>query len=183
MTMTLEEMKAKAIALRAEAAANYAEREASFERSDTDGFLSQWASGVNASLRLAQAEILESGGTASFPGLFLPTGERVKARIIDTKYGRCWAVLTENGTFARFVALAPACAIELAPATPEEKKLHGSEWKRLERWKKKHGFVQKPEEASALARLRSNGRGLSGNVWVSVERTDGGFPPGAVIVV
>ena len=52
-----------ATALRAEAAEARAEAAASFERVDTDGFVSQWASGINAQLADAKAgtarEILE----------------------------------------------------------------------------------------------------------------------------
>jgi hypothetical protein len=41
-------------------------REESWERSDTDGFLSQWANGMTAQLNDAKVAILKNGGYARF---------------------------------------------------------------------------------------------------------------------
>lgn len=43
--------------------------EDSFQRSDTDGFLSQWASNIGAQKNDANATLLENGGCAQFPVL------------------------------------------------------------------------------------------------------------------
>lgn len=65
----------------------------SFERCDTDGFLSQWASGINAQLKRRQATIAEHGGLWTFERVVLekldgtPVGD---ARIVQTRYGRRW---------------------------------------------------------------------------------------------
>ena len=61
-TMTAAEHRAKA-----EQA--YDRAEESWQRSDTDGFLSQWASGITGDLHRAQADLLDNGGKSTFAGL------------------------------------------------------------------------------------------------------------------
>lgn len=86
--------------LRAEAAALDAKVEESFERCDTDGFLSQWALGLAAQEKRAQANIEENGGFAFFDGLVdADSGEQVRAKQIPGKFGTCWALLDENDNF------------------------------------------------------------------------------------
>jgi hypothetical protein len=46
------------------------ERHESFERSDTDGFPSQWASGLTAQWHRLATEIADLGGRHEFPALF-----------------------------------------------------------------------------------------------------------------
>jgi len=63
----------------------------SFERCDTDGYLSQWASGVTARNCRLKAEICRAGGVSEFNGLY--KGEqRLKARIVNGLYGAVWYV-------------------------------------------------------------------------------------------
>ena len=89
-----------ASALRDEAAEARAEAAASFKRCDTDGFVSQWASGITAQLADAKADLIEAGGVAEFPALLdVDTGEWVPSKLIDTRYGTAWALL---GPAARF---------------------------------------------------------------------------------
>jgi hypothetical protein len=81
--------------LRAEA--EYYQRQVteSQERSDTDGFLSQWASGMNAQLRSRQAEIAEHGGLWTFERTILEhlDGTPVEgARLVHTRYGDKWRI-------------------------------------------------------------------------------------------
>lgn len=83
--------------LRAQAAAHEAEARASFERCDTDGALSQWASGISARQLRLQADIEDNGGFWEFPALFDLDGNWVPARVIDGRYGPCWMILNENG--------------------------------------------------------------------------------------
>jgi hypothetical protein len=79
--------------LREQAAACRAEAAASFERCDTDGFLSQWASGITARLKDTQAEIAEAGGTAVFARWELQKdGRRVLTRKVSTRYGEKWRI-------------------------------------------------------------------------------------------
>jgi hypothetical protein len=77
--------------LRERATAHEQEAIDSFERSDTDGFLSQWASGINASVDRLQATITENGGLSDFAALFRD-GELVPAVQIETRYGWRWAI-------------------------------------------------------------------------------------------
>lgn len=75
------------------------EKEISFERCDTDGFLSQWSSQKSSELDNAKAVILENGGYAKFERLVTNNDEPVNAKMINGKYGLCWALLNDNGDF------------------------------------------------------------------------------------
>lgn len=80
-------MEKTAADYRAEAAACWKQKEDSFDRCDTDGFLSQWASGATAMLCNAKADILDAGGKAEFVGLYeKESGRRVMAKIGWNKY-------------------------------------------------------------------------------------------------
>lgn len=59
-----------AAAKRAEGRRSSQEAYASFERCDTDGFMSQWASGVTATVREAEAVLIENGGLVEVEALF-----------------------------------------------------------------------------------------------------------------
>mgnify|MGYP003140538319 CR=1 FL=1 len=63
----------------------------SFDRCDTDGFVTQWSHGIGASLELTRAKIKEAGGVAEFPGLF-EGDRRVKAKQVRTKFGAAWVL-------------------------------------------------------------------------------------------
>jgi hypothetical protein len=82
-----------------------AERRAweSFERSDTDGYLSQWASDITARLYREQAAIADNGGRAEFGALFDLAGELVPAKFIETRYGMAWGLLESDDPQSRFV--------------------------------------------------------------------------------
>lgn len=127
MTQTAEQ-------LRKEAAQHRQDAVDSFDRCDTDGFLSQWASGMNADLKLARAKIAEAGGLATFTRLRLVTldGQETDARRVNTRYGSKWRLDSTDewlgvqpvreSTLARKgyreveeFALAPAKAIHWAP--------------------------------------------------------------------
>ena len=61
----------------------------SFDRCDTDGFLSQWCSDLSAREYDRKATILENDGKAEFCGLY--EGERrVAAKLINGKFGTSW---------------------------------------------------------------------------------------------
>jgi hypothetical protein len=83
--------------LRTEAARHYQDAADSFERCDTDGFLSQWASGQTARLRLLEADLVEAGGVSKFIALFTTEGQWVPAKVIDGKYGKSWMLLDAEG--------------------------------------------------------------------------------------
>ncbi len=123
----------------------------SWERSDTDGFLSQWASGLTAQEHEAQARVLESGGYAEHVGLYHLDGRRARAKLMPTKYGTRWMVLDENDKAILWLTAFPKRKTTLA----------------------KHGFEERTEWAPSQARLVGEGHGLSGRAWVAVVRTDG----------
>ena len=77
---------------RDEAAAHERERARSVRDSDTDGFVSQWASGLSGELARVKADIAEHGGRATFKRLGLLTldGEVTDGRMVNTRYGQRW---------------------------------------------------------------------------------------------
>ncbi|GAA3173274.1 hypothetical protein [Nonomuraea salmonea] len=93
--------------LRAQAAAHEREAEASFERCDTDGFLSQWASRMVAQEERLQADIEENGGKAMFLALFDLDGNLLPAILRPSRYyGRpdYWTIYADDDCRGRAVA-------------------------------------------------------------------------------
>jgi hypothetical protein len=86
---------------RADAQAAEKARSESWDRSDTDGFMSQWASGLSASKSRLAAEIAENHGLDSFPALFDLDGNLVAARLIETRFGWSWALMASDDPWAR----------------------------------------------------------------------------------
>jgi hypothetical protein len=156
-------MTEKATDLRQKAAECERKREESFQRCDTDGFLTQWAHGLSAQKYRAQAEIEEAGGVSTFRGLYRRSdGKRVAAKLIAGKFGPCWAFCDSEGSFTgRFIGD--------SKGTPRSRLY-------------KEGFEVREETAPAKAIITGEGRGLSGTAWVAVIRTDGGFPTDAEVV-
>ena len=69
-------------ALRAKAGDHLAAERESFERCDTDGFLTQWAHACNADKARMEAELADNGGVAVFPVLVdLETDEIVGEKV------------------------------------------------------------------------------------------------------
>jgi len=135
----------------------------SFERCDTDGFVSQWAHGVLGQQHDLQARIEERGGTWTFTGLFdIVSGKRVEARLVSTRYGRSWCIRDSRGNAAQWAA-----AYKSGPRS----KLH------------KLGLEERDEDVRAKAETWAppGARGLSGatSVQVIAKRLDGGFPEGS----
>lgn len=65
----------------------------SFARSDTDGFLTQWANDLAASRHRLEADLADNSGRWEFPALFDLDGQMVAAKLIDTRYGSAWLLL------------------------------------------------------------------------------------------
>lgn len=134
----------------------------SFDRCDTDGFLSQWAHGLSAQLFEAKARVSEANGMMDFPGLFLSvTGERMKAKLLNRPtYGRpwvsesVWRVEMANGAVVWIPAFKKGRASKMF----------------------KNGMEERMEAAPADAKIMSKGRGTGGQAWVAIYRTDGGSP-------
>jgi hypothetical protein len=151
-----EEAKAQA---KAKEARHAQERYDSQERCDTDGFLSQWASGISSNEAGLAAHVAAHGGMDLFPALFLAeTGQRVRAKLTETKWGSTWALCDETGKFTgEFFSDSRGSRAALA----------------------KRGLVVIGEWAPAKARIVGVGTGLSGRAWATTVRTDLGFPEGS----
>ena len=146
--------------LRAEAAEASARVAESWERSDTDGYLSQWANSLAADrLRLA-AEIAECGGRWRFPALFDLAGNLVAAKLIETKWGLSWGILASDDprdTVTRWVTAFP-----VRESTMTRKGF-------------REGFV--------MAKAKADYRGANAtSVRAVAVRTDGGFSRDVTIV-
>lgn len=151
----------EAKALRAEAQRCEARAEESFQRCDTDGFLSQWASGLHSDLCRARADIAEQGGRCAFPALFNLQGELVAAKFIETRYGWAWGILPSDDPTGSFVSwFNPSNARSL---------------KKMDAADARKGFYVGSVLAHAAAKMDGRGTGLSGSAWVARFRTDGGF--------
>jgi len=103
MTTTQNTSAKTADEFRAEARQHSINAHESFERCDTDGFMSQWASGLSAAKAHLAADIAENGGCASFPALFEWGGDLVPAKLIETRYGYSWGILESDDPRSRIV--------------------------------------------------------------------------------
>ena len=155
--------------LRAKAAASRKAAQDSFDRCDTDGFLSQWASGITGMLYERQAEIADAGGKSEFWGLFRASdGKRIRAKQVSvyTKFKYStetrWCVVDAND---RAVAWFPCNW-----GSGKGRKLKAA------------GLYEAKESAPAMAKVMGSGTGLSGaaNAYVGVVRMDKGYPDDAV---
>lgn len=149
--------------LRAEASAHFQQAHDSFERCDTDGFLSQWASNITGQLRQREASLLEAGNVAEFPALFDLDGNWVAAKMIDTRYGLRWALLDERGKFTgKFLPVRPKRSSTL----------------------RSKGYTEGRAVWPAKAAIHGTGRGLSSQAWVVTDKACKDHePPVAVVYV
>jgi hypothetical protein len=113
--MSADDLAARSTALKAQADRHAREAYESFERCDTDGFLSQWASGLASQRCAAEARLIEQGNIAEFLTLFDLDGNFVPAKIIQTQYGSRWMVLDAEGRkTGEFLTVAPVRRSTLA---------------------------------------------------------------------
>ena len=80
----------------------------SFERSDTDGFLSQWANDSTAVIYRSCAVLARAGGKWEVNVLEDLDGNEVKAKIINTRFGTKWGVLDGNDQVIKWLTFKPA---------------------------------------------------------------------------
>lgn len=142
-------------ALREMANASRQSAEESFQRCDTDGFLTQWASTLTAQLFDRQAEIAENGGVAEFPGLY-EGNRRVAAQLIEMP-----------------VHNAPWRTQKTWRLQEDEVKRFGRSYvphTKTSRIRKQLRLSEKQELAPAQAQIASTGTGLSGQAWVAIRR-------------
>lgn len=115
----------------------------SFDRCDTDGFMSQHANDLFADLYERCAQIADGDGCVEFDALlYIDDGSPVDARIIDTRFGCKWIFTRRDGVVA-FVS--PGAR----PATFA-----------------KHGVRCDVVRRPAAVRIGGRGRGFSGTTWV-----------------
>jgi len=81
--------------LRKEAAHALQRAQESYERSDTEGFASQWASNSVADKNRLKAEIAENNGKSRFRALFDLSGKYVMAKEVNGKYGWTWGIYAD----------------------------------------------------------------------------------------
>lgn len=128
-----------------------AEKEASFERCDTDGFVSQWAHGMMAEEHRLAAQIEENGGKWQFRALFDLDGNMVAAKEIETRYGWSWMLLDENGkATGQFFNESKAKTAEVRKANNAKK-----------------GFYLGKVLYPAYAKLAGGGKGMGGALSVT----------------
>lgn len=124
----------------------------SWERSDTDGFLSQWASDLSARLYESQASILENGGLSTFWGLYDSEKNRIPAKMINGQFGNVWLLRDDA---------AAKLGRRFIPVSYEGRSTV----------QKKLGLCEIEEQAPARADITGKGHGLSGSAWVAHFRT------------
>jgi hypothetical protein len=155
---------------RVEAAKNFDAAAESFERSDTDGFLSQWAHNLAGTRHLLEAELAEKNGKSEFLALFDLEGNPVPAKLINTRYGTAWLLLASDdpyGDTKGIVGNPTARKAERRAAT-------------LARKGYRVGFVKAQARVGTIA----NGTGLGGAATVQyrILRADGGYDPKAEFI-
>jgi len=100
--------------LKEEAATHDREAFESFERCDTDGFLSQWASGINAQEARLKASLIEQGGTILTIGPVTEDGSPTTHRRVETRYGFRYIVLPDGEPDGEVVQWLTADPVHLA---------------------------------------------------------------------
>lgn len=154
--------------LREQAKAKDREAQESFDRCDTDGFLSQWASGISASKLRLQADIEDNGGKWTFPALFDLDGKRVRAKLGERYnkfaygYESVWIFYDEHDRPIR--GKFPIHAFPKRESTMTKK-----------------GYREGTETVPAYADIKGRGYGLSGTCWVAACRKDNGYPADAIV--
>lgn len=82
--------------LRAQAAQKDRDAAESFERCDTDGFMSQWASGLGAQKLRLEADLAENGGTMLTDALFDLDGNVASTHLHYGQFGPAWVLDDEH---------------------------------------------------------------------------------------
>lgn len=94
---TDEQWEALAVEMEQAQAKMYASREESWQRCDTDGFMSQWALGVSAGGYHAAAALARAHGTTDTTALFFLDGRVASTHFKWGQYGPYW-VLNDEAT-------------------------------------------------------------------------------------
>jgi len=137
----------------------------SFERSDTDGAVTQWAHGVIADEHRLKAWLAENDNKDNFAALFDLDGNLVAAKLVDTRYGLAWAILATDD-----------------PSSPITKFV--SAFPRRQQTMSRKGFYEGTVRCGAYVALSGSGTGLSGALSVRpyTRRVDRGFSRNVEII-
>lgn len=130
------------------------DREESFQRCDTDGFVSQWASGLTGSLEERRAELASHDHNNVFRVLV----DAETGKLASTKCLKVFNKFAGYGTVDRWVVTKPK----------GERDVWLTDYKRPENFIKK-GYRLAWATAKAYARLDGEGTGLSGHAWVATH--------------
>lgn len=164
-------MSATATELREQSKAAAERAEESFQRSDTDGFATQAASTLMSRQYALAAEIADQGGTWEFDALFDTAGNMVAAKLITTRFGPAWAMLSSDDPRSAFTGqfFNPSKAEKAATRQRNDAR---------------KGFYVGTVRAPAEARMGGGGRGFAGmaTCYPYVARTDGGFDRDAEVI-
>ena len=130
----------------------------SFDRCDTDGFVSQWASGIVAAENDLKAWLAENDGKDYFAALFDLSGNLVPAKLIEGRYGLCWGLLASDdpmGPITGFISAHPKRSSTMT----------------------RKGFYEGTVRCAAYVAMAGSGTGLSGALSVRpyTRRKDRGF--------
>lgn len=146
VTLTGDEYRAMAIG-------EHHRRVESFDRCDTDGFLSQWAHQMKSQEYAVAAAIADNGGYADFPALFDLAGNIVPAKMVTTKFGTRWLVLD---SWAGVYEYGQGNAVAwLSIADYDDDGITARSIKALARKGYRYGFVKMP------AVVRGGGNGIN----------------------
>lgn len=160
----MEQLKSREEYLALAAEAGERERE-SFERSDTDGCFSQWASSLTREEHRKNAEIAGNGGLAVFVGLY--QGERrVRAKVIRMKSSYDGSIKREWELHPSETGLIAARGKRWLPYAGTRSLKSGS------RVQVNLGLSERAEVAPAIAKIGGGGKGFAGmsSCVVSVVR-------------
>lgn len=94
-TRTDAEWEALAVQFENQARDSYAAREESWERCDTDGYLSQWASGITADGYRCAAELARNHGLVETTALFFADGRIASTHHKWGQFGPFWVLNDE----------------------------------------------------------------------------------------
>lgn len=97
------EDQARADALRQQARDSQRRSHESWERSDTDGFVSQWAGNITAAELELKAQLIEQGGVVETDALFDLEGNYVLAKWVHTEFGGAWGIMDPDNPSGRFL--------------------------------------------------------------------------------
>lgn len=166
-TRTREETMTDTTAAEYLSKANQHEQDAidSFDRCDTDGFVSQWASGVMAAEARLNAHLANQDGKSEFPALFDLAGNLIAAKLVTTRYGECWGILSTDDPSSRITKFVGAFPKRVTTMT-------------------RKGYYEGTVRCPAHAALAGSGTGISAALTVRpyIARSDRGFSRDVEIV-